>query len=62
MRRGPPAPFARTVRLAKAAHKYYRTRVETYDAHGYNARVDRITKRELNRAANAVADLISAMS
>jgi hypothetical protein len=36
--------------------------VETYDAHGYNARVNRITKRELNRAANAVADLVSALS
>jgi len=56
------APFARTVRLAKAAHKYYRTLVKTYDAHGYNARVNRITKRELNRAANAVADLVSALS
>jgi hypothetical protein len=43
-------------------HRYYRTLVLTYDAHGYNARVSRITKRELNRAANAVADLISAMS
>ena len=57
----PAAPFARTVRLAKVAHKYYRTLVRTYDAHGYNAKVNRITKRELNRAANAVADLIAAL-
>ena len=56
------SPYARTVRLAKAAHKYYATLVKSYDAHGYNARVNRITKRELNRAANTVADLIAAMS
>jgi len=56
------SPYARTVRVAKLAHRYYRTLVLTYDHHGYNARVNRITKRELNRAANAVADLISAMS
>jgi hypothetical protein len=36
--------------------------VRTFDAHGYNARVDAITRRELNRAANAIADLVVAMS
>jgi hypothetical protein len=54
--------YARTVRVAKLAHRFYRTLVRTYDHHGYNARVNRITKRELNRAANAIADLIVAMS
>jgi hypothetical protein len=30
-------------------------------AHGYNAWVNRLTKRELNLASNALADLISAL-
>jgi hypothetical protein len=37
-------------------------RVRIYDRHGYNARVGGITQRQLNRAANAVADLIASMS
>ena len=32
--------------------------VREYDRHGYNRKVHRITKRQLKRAANAVADLI----
>jgi hypothetical protein len=36
--------------------------VETYDEHGYNDRVARITQRQLERAANALADLIAALS
>jgi hypothetical protein len=36
--------------------------VKTYDARGHNGRVARITERQLNRAANAVADLIAAMT
>jgi hypothetical protein len=36
--------------------------VEAYDEHGYNDRVARITQRQLERAANALADLIAAVS
>jgi hypothetical protein len=35
--------------------------VETYDEHGYNGRVARITQRQLQRAANALADLIATL-
>jgi hypothetical protein len=58
----PAAPYRRAVRVAHQAHRLYSVLVRTYDAHGYNARVARITQRQLNRAANAVADLIAAMS
>jgi hypothetical protein len=30
-----------------------------YDAHGYNRKLHRITKRQLNRAANALADVVT---
>ena len=44
-----------TVRkLARQAHKKYRALVNAYDAHGYNTKVHRITKRQLKRAANAI--------
>ena len=42
--------------MAKQAHRSYERLVKLYDAHGYNRRVARITERQLNRAANAVAD------
>jgi hypothetical protein len=51
-------PAARTRRVARAAHKFYRELVRAYDRHGYNRRVHRITKRQLKRAANALADLL----
>jgi hypothetical protein len=35
--------------------------VNLFAAHGYNAWVNRLTKRELNLASNALADLISAL-
>jgi hypothetical protein len=49
---------ATTLRIARQAHRSYRSLVTTYDDHGYNARVARITHRQLNRAANAIADLL----
>ncbi len=55
------SPYARTVKVARHAHRYYKTLILTFKAHGYNAKVDRITRRELNRAANALADLIAAL-
>ena len=51
-------PAARTRAVARQAHKLYRELVRTYDRHGYNGRVHRLTKRQLKRAANAVADLL----
>jgi hypothetical protein len=49
----------RTRAVARRAHKSYRDLVNTYDAKGYNRKVHRITKRQLNRAANALADLLT---
>jgi len=43
-------------------HPFYRTLVREYDGHGHNARVNAITQRPLDRTANAVADLIAAVS
>jgi hypothetical protein len=56
------SPRARTPRVARQAHRLYDVLVETYDGHGYNDRVARITQRQLERAANALADLIAALS
>lgn len=54
-------PRARTIRLARGAHVYYFDLVRAYDAHSYNDKVDRITRRQLNRAANAIADLLTSL-
>lgn len=57
------AKAGRTVRkLARQAHKKYGALINAYDAHGYNTKVHRITKRQLKRAANALADLLSALA
>lgn len=55
----PARPYARTRAVARRAHLAYGDLVRTYDAYGYNARVHRITQRQLNRAANALADLLA---
>lgn len=47
-------------RLARKSHEKY-WRHNAYDAHSYNTRVHRITKRQLKHAANAVADLIGSL-
>ena len=54
-------PGRRTVLVAEAAHEHYFRLVRAYDRNGYSRRVHRITKRQLNRAANAVADLINGL-
>jgi len=54
-------PARRTRRVARRAHRYYRDLVSAYDAHGYNRKVHRITKRQLKRAANALADLVTSL-
>lgn len=55
----PARPYARTVAVARQAHLAYRDLVRIYDSSGYTRRVHRITKRQLGRAANALADLLA---
>lgn len=57
--RGPA--FARTLAVARAAHGFYGSLVRTFAHSGYSPRVDRITRKQLNRAANAMSDLIRSM-
>lgn len=54
-------PGPRVRRLARNAHRYYFELVRAYDNHSYNDRVDAITDRQLNRAANALADLLGSV-
>jgi hypothetical protein len=51
-------PSRRTRALARQSHESYRSLLRAYVRGGYTAKVDRITRRQLNQAANAVADLI----
>jgi hypothetical protein len=55
-------PGMRTRRTARVAHSSYWDLVNAYDVHGYNRKIHGITKRQVNRAANAVADLITSLS
>lgn len=55
-----PGQTTRTV--ARRAHLYYSELVRAYGRHGYNAKVHRITKRQLRDGANALADLIKTLS
>jgi hypothetical protein len=57
----PTNPFAAAAALARHSHRFYTKLVNLFAAHGYNAWVNRLTKRELNLASNALADLISAL-
>ena len=54
-------PFYRTRRVAESAHERYRRLVLAFSRHHYNARVDRITKRQLDLGANALADVIASL-
>ena len=51
-------PYKRTRRLARGAHPFYSELVKKYAANGYGPRVHQITQRQLNKAANAMADLL----
>ncbi len=55
-------PATRTRKVAQIAHRSYRELVRPYDRDGYDPRVHRITKRQLNRAANTLADLIVSLT
>jgi hypothetical protein len=54
----PASPSVRTRTLARRAHPYYADLIRDYRRHGYNRAVDKITRRQLGRAANTLADLI----
>ena len=57
----PAKPGPKTRSVARRAHPHYWDLVRAYDNHGYNSKVHRITKRQLMRAANALADLITSL-
>ena len=59
--RGSARAGPKTRAVARRAHRSYRTLVRSYDANSYNDTVDEITRRQLNRAANALADLITSL-
>ena len=54
-------PTQRCISILKV-HRFHGTLVRAYDRHGCNSRVNAITQRQLDRAANAVADLIAALA
>ncbi len=54
-------PGAMARRLARQAHRKYWRLGNAYRPHGYNTKVHRKTKRQLNRAANAMADLLTSL-
>jgi hypothetical protein len=51
------SPYKTAVRLAKTSHKKYDSLVNKFDLNGLNAKVRTITRTQLVRGANAVADL-----
>ncbi len=53
-----PGPVAFTVKAATDAHADYAVLVGTFNGRGFDAAVDAITRRSLDRAANGLADLI----
>ncbi len=57
--RDPARPYRKTRSVARRAHRYYGELVRSYDRYGYNADVHRITRMQLQRAANALADLLA---
>jgi hypothetical protein len=55
------APKVRAIAVARHAHPWYDDLVRAFDRTGYARSVDAITRRQLNRAANAVADLLASL-
>jgi hypothetical protein len=54
-------PRKRALREVRQARPYYSDLIDEVAEHGYNRDIHRITRRQLNRAANAIADLIFSM-
>jgi hypothetical protein len=57
----PARPRRRTLREVRRAKPYYSDLIQEVAQDGYNDEIHRITVRQLNRAANAIADLIISM-
>lgn len=57
----PAGPSRRVRRTARVAHRSYLELLREYDRAGYNRAVHRITKRQLDRASEAVADLLTSL-
>jgi hypothetical protein len=54
-------PGRKAKHVAAVSHRSYKGLVRSYDRNSYSRRVHRITKRQLNRGANAVADVAAAI-
>ena len=54
-------PGRKAKHVAAVSHRFYKSLVRSYDRNGYSPRVHRITKRQLNRAINAVVDVAAAI-
>lgn len=54
-------PRKRALREVRRARPYYSDLIDEVAEHGYTGDIHRITRRQLNRAANAIADLIIGM-
>ena len=54
-------PRARTVQLARVAHRSYLKLIRTYDRDGFTGEVKRLTGRQLRRAVEALSDLIASL-
>ena len=57
----PASPASKVRRLARVAHRSYFELLREYDRAGYNRPVHRITKRQLDRASDAMADLLTSL-
>jgi hypothetical protein len=54
-------PGRKAKHVARASHRLYRRLVRAYIRNRYSPFVHRLTKRQLNRGANAVADVAGAI-
>ncbi|MFP5352100.1 MAG: hypothetical protein ACLGIB_06015 [Actinomycetota bacterium] len=56
------SPARKVRRIASAAHRSYFELLREYDRSGYSRTVHRITKRQLGRASNGLADLLTSLT
>ena len=54
-------PRAKAKHVAAVSHRSYKGLVRSYDRNNYSRRVHHITRRQLNRGANAAADVAAAI-
>jgi hypothetical protein len=60
-RRHSGKPGRKAMHAARASHRLYKRLVRAYNRNGYSPFVHRLTRRQLNRGANAVADVAGAI-